>query len=143
MSDREFDITLDPALAYRIAELAREYAVEDTLPKGEETLQDDGFDEDSLTDEEDVYDEVPEPPSDPIESELRALIDGLNVDAQKDLLALIWLGRDGGSAKDWSQTRRQATETSDLHVAQYLEETPLASDYLVEGLLCLGYESEA
>lgn len=142
MSERAFDITLDPALAYRIAELAREYAAEETLPRGDDDLPDEGFDEDSLSDEEDVYDEAPEPPSDPIESELRALIDGLNVDAQKDLLALIWLGRDGSGAKDWSRIRHQATDTSDLHVAQYLEETPLASDYLIEGLLSLGYESD-
>ena len=113
MADRTFDITLDPALAYLIADLSREYAVE-----GDGLYPND--DEDLGNNEE----------------------DGPILDAQKDLLALIWLGRDDGTPEDWHRVRRQATETPHLHVAQYVEETPLASDYLRSGLANLGYEDD-
>ena len=140
MAERAFDITLDPALAYRIAELAREFATEgDTPDVSDPDLESDSGDE-PILDVEHMLEEDRDVAVDPIENELRSMIDGLNIDAQKDLLALIWLGRDGGSDKDFHSIRRQATETSNLHVAQYVEETPLVSDYLIEGLLALGYD---
>lgn len=142
MAGRDFDITLDPTLAFRIAELAREYASEsDRVIKDDGTVDEDMGD-DPIFDEDAILDADASEETDPIEMELRALIDGLNVDAQKDLLALIWLGRDGGSPRDWHSIRRQAGEVADLHVAQYLEETPLAADFLEEGLSSLGYDAD-
>jgi len=143
MADRTFDITLDPALAYLIADLSREYAAEgDGLyPNDDEDLDNNEEDDPILEAERRTDDGSPES-TDPVENELRDIIEGLNVDAQKDLLALIWLGRDDGTPEDWHRVRRQATETPHLHVAQYVEETPLASDYLRSGLANLGYEDD-
>ncbi|MEL6662775.1 MAG: DUF3775 domain-containing protein [Pseudomonadota bacterium] len=142
MAERNFDMTLDPAVAYRIVELAREFAVEGDGPDDFNSDEAKGGADDAILDLEDRIEDEAAGAEDPIDSELHAFIDALNVDAQKDLLALIWLGRDGGSASDWHRVRRQATQTEHLHVAQYLEETPLASDHLVEGLLALGYDPE-
>ena len=99
--------------------------------------------DDLILNEEQIFEELDDVKVDPIETELRTLIDGLNVDAQKDLLALVWLGRDGGSFKDWKDVRKQASDTPHLHVAQYLEETPLVSDFLVGALGTLGYKNES
>lgn len=142
MAERAFDITLDPALAFRIAELAREHASgNDVAPEYHERV-DVGMGDDPISGKDAFVDADASEETDPVEMELRALVDGLNVDAQKDLLALIWLGRDGGSPEDWHRVRRQAGEVPDLHVAHYLEETPLAADFLEEGLSILGYDAD-
>lgn len=139
---RDFEMTLDPMLASRIADLAREFEME-----GDEAqLADESSGpsrDDLILNEEQIFEELDDVKVEPIETELRTLIDGLNVDAQKDLLALVWLGRDGGSFKDWKDVRKQASDTPHLHVAQYLEETPLVSDFLVGALGTLGYENES
>ena len=141
MPDRPFDLTLDPSMAYRIVELAQEFESEDmTAAFGSNDDIPDVDLRDPMTDQED---QAPRPMNDvsidPIETELSALIDGLNIDAQRDLLALIWVGRGDYGPKDWHLARRQARDTRHMHVAQYLENTPLASHYLVEGLTQLGY----
>lgn len=142
MADRPFDLTIDPGVAYRIAELTREMDSEDLAPEFDSAEVDTDLGDDPVQDEDQLLAETEDRGVDPIETELTALIDGLNIDAQRDLLALIWLGRGDYGAEDWYQARRQARETANLHVAQYLEETPLASDYLVEGLTLLGYPQE-
>jgi Protein of unknown function (DUF3775) len=132
MADRTFDITLDPSIAFRIADLAREYASEgDGLYPHDDEAREAGTSDDPVLEAQGRIDGSHPPPEDPIENELRDLIEGLNIDAQKDLLALIWLARDSGSPDDWHHVRRQATETTHLHVAQYVEE-----------LAILGYEDD-
>jgi len=42
---------------------------------------------------------------DPVVEELTSLIDSLSEDAQIDLVALTWLGRDDYSASDWTTVR--------------------------------------
>ena len=142
MADRRIDLTLDPAMAYRIAELVREYQTEDMAP-----ADDDGWEvdtdpgDDPIPDAEDFVAaaEAHQPEEDGVENELNDLVAGLNIDAQSDLLALVFVGRGDFSAKDWSQARRQAREAVSDQLANYLEETPLASDYLVEALDAMGY----
>lgn len=141
MADRSFDLTLDPSMAYRIVELAREFESEDMAPAidGDDKFYEGDSAAPPLDHDGQILDQANEPSADPIETELSALINGLNIDAQRDLLALIWVGRGEYGAKDWHHARRQAHDTTHMHVAQYLEKTPLASHYLVEGLTQLGY----
>lgn len=139
MADRPFDLTLDPGLGYRIAELVREYDSEGMNPAEDSWIVDNDPGDDARPDDEDLVTAAEQETENPIETELVTLINGLNIDAQRDLLALIWVGRGDYDSNDWSSARRQARETQHLHVAQYLEETPLASDYLIEGLIQLGY----
>ena len=138
MAERPFDLTLDPVIAYEIAKLAREYDRDDTG-----CIQDEKFGDELISDETKILEKLSPDQADPIATELSSLINDLNIDAQRDLLALLWVGRGDYSADQWSDARHQARETSHMHVASYLEQTPLACEYLVDGLTELGYpESE-
>lgn len=76
---------------------------------------------------------------DPVLEELQSLISELSFDAQIDLVALMWLGRDDHSADEWRSVRQQAIQAHNEHVADYLCGTPLLADHLADGLSTLGY----
>lgn len=136
MAERRFDLTLNPEIAIRLVELLREYDEEDILDA--ETEPEADFEPDlDLDDFEEG--EGGGPRQDPFEDEINSLVESLDVDSQRDLLALIWVGRGDYDAGDWSEARRQARETADGQLATYLRETPLASDYINSGLADLGY----
>lgn len=69
--------------------------------------------------------------SDPVDLELRSVISDLNDDAQVDLVALMWLGRDGG---DWAELRDIAEQEHTRETARYLCGTPHLAEHLIEGL---------
>jgi hypothetical protein len=79
-------------------------------------------------------------PDDPVDAEIRTLVDSLNEDEQIDLVTLLWLGRADGSADEWNALREEAAAARSEHTADYLLGTPLLSDYLAEGLNKLGYD---
>lgn len=81
-------------------------------------------------------------PEDPVYEEMKSFIDDMNEDEQVDLVALLWLGRDGASPDDWRQIRTEAAQAHNEHSAEYLLGTPLLADYLSEGLAQLGYSEE-
>ncbi|MGX8007506.1 DUF3775 domain-containing protein [Mesorhizobium sp. ORM8.1] len=76
---------------------------------------------------------------DPVLEELQSLISDLSVDAQIDLVALMWLGPDDQSADEWQSVRQQATDAHNEHTADYLCGTPLLADHLADGLSTLGH----
>ena len=76
---------------------------------------------------------------DPVLEELQSLISDLSVDAQIDLVALMWLGRDDQSADEWQSVRQQAADAHNEHTTDYLCGTPLLADHLADGLSTLGY----
>lgn len=76
---------------------------------------------------------------DPVLEELQSLISDLSVDAQIDLVALMWLGRDDQSADEWQSVRQQAADEHNKHTADYLCGTPLLAEHLADGLSTLGY----
>lgn len=77
-------------------------------------------------------------PDNPTEAELRAVISGLNVDEQEELLALIWVGRGDFDETQWQEALELARETRTTTEADYLIGTPLLADYLEEGIAALG-----
>jgi len=79
-------------------------------------------------------------PDDPVEAEIRTLVDSLNEDEQIDLVTLFWLGRTDGTAGEWKALREEAAAAHSKNTADYLLGTPLLSDYLAEGLNRLGYD---
>ncbi|MDE1932552.1 DUF3775 domain-containing protein [Bradyrhizobium sp.] len=79
---------------------------------------------------------------DPVVEELTSLIESLSEDEQIDLIALMWLGRDDYSSGDWSEVREEAARAHNERTAEYLIGTPLAGDFLEEGLSKLGYSCE-
>lgn len=73
--------------------------------------------------------------TDPAEAELRSVIADLPEDAQIDLVALMWLGRDDD---DWDTLRALAEQEHNDATADYLCGTPLLADYLEDGMEALG-----
>ncbi len=90
--------------------------------------------------DEDMRGVLEDYPDDPVDAEIRSLVDSLNEDEQIDLVTLLWLGRADGSADEWSALRDEATAAHSDHTADYLLGTPLLGDYLAEGLNKLGYD---
>ena len=138
--DRPFDLTIDPEVAYRIAELAQSYQGEGIMPFEDDDVIDDEPGDDPIPDVEAIADEAEKKHEDLLDDELEGLIRGLNVDAKHDLLALIWVGRGDFDASDWAQARKAAREAEPFDVADYIEELQMGSDYIEDALEALGYE---
>lgn len=137
--ERPFDLTIDPDVAYRIAELAQTYQAEGIMPVEDDDAIDDDPGDDPIPDFEAIADEAEEPQEDVLDDELEGLIRGLNVDAKHDLLALIWVGRGDYDASDWAAARKAAREAEPFDVTDYLEDLEGGSDYIETALEALGY----
>lgn len=79
---------------------------------------------------------------DPIADELTAFIDGLNIDEQVSLVALMWVGRGTFEPGDVAEALDTARNERINATSAYLLGVPLLSDYLEEGLEKLGYSVE-
>jgi len=79
---------------------------------------------------------------DPVQTELAAIIRGLNEDEQIDLVALAWLGRGDGDLDDWDDIRAEASRAHNKRTAEYLLGIPLLGDLLEEGLAQFGHSME-
>lgn len=71
---------------------------------------------------------------DPIQQQVRGLIDGLNDDESYDLVALMWVGRGTYSLDEFQEARKVAQEEATQSTSDYLLGTPLLADFLEEGL---------
>ena len=79
---------------------------------------------------------------DPVRGELTAIIRGLNVDEQVDLVTLTWLGRGDGELDEWDDLRAEAAHAHNRRTAEYLLGMPLLGDYLEEALSQFGHSVE-
>ncbi|MCA8904958.1 MAG: DUF3775 domain-containing protein [Hyphomonas sp.] len=139
-SERKFDLTIDPEVAYRIAELAETYQGEAYAHEEDSFVVDNDPGDDPIPDVEAIVDEAEKPHADVLDDELEGLINGLNIDAKHDLLALIWVGRGDFDADDWASARRAAREAEPFSVIDYIEELQSGGDYIEDALIALGYE---
>lgn len=118
----------------RIVEKLREYESVDLADDVEEQTNPlDCENVDVLTQHENDY------RYEPVRQELESVFSDLSEDQQIDLVALMWLGRDNGSAEDWPAVREEAAYAHNARTALYLLGSPLASDFLEEGLATLGF----
>lgn len=76
------------------------------------------------------------------EEQIRGVIDGLNVDEQADLVALVWIGRGDFEREEWPVAHRRAQERAVRSTAKYLLGIPNVGDLLEEGLATMGYDLE-
>ena len=76
------------------------------------------------------------------EEQIRGVIDGLNVDEQADLVALVWIGRGDFEPEEWPVAQRRAQERAVRSTARYLLGIPNVGDLLEEGLAAMGYETD-
>ncbi len=123
------DIPVRPEIALdmvcRIIVRAREFDVKEA-PSDEDAASnptDDGF-----------IDVLEANKDDPVFMELKGTIDGLDIDARCDLVALTWLGRGDYSREEWREARALAQQEHAERTAAYLLGMPLLADYLEEGL---------
>lgn len=66
--------------------------------------------------------------------ELSSAISDLNDDEQRDLIALIWLGRGDFALGEWNEARAAASDIGRKRAPRYVAGIPLVSDYLEDGL---------
>jgi hypothetical protein len=81
-------------------------------------------------------------PDNPTEQELRDAIDGLGVLERQEVLALMWLGRGDYDVESWPEALRQAGDSTNQNLTDYLVGTPLLGDYLEEAASALGLSLE-
>lgn len=68
------------------------------------------------------------------EDQIRGVIEGLDVDEQADLVALVWIGRGDFEPEEWPAAVRRAHERHLRSTAKYLMGIPNVGDLLEEGL---------
>jgi hypothetical protein len=112
----------------------REYENMDLLVEREELANPlEREDVDELVEQENEYS------FDPVRQELVSFIGDLTEDQKIDLVALMWLGRNNASVADWSSIREEAAQAYNARTSDYILGSPLAGDFLEEGLSALGY----
>lgn len=79
---------------------------------------------------------------DPDVIQFTEFIDGLNVDEQASLVAVMWIGRDTFTADDLEEAVATAKSEAVNKTSQYLLGVPLLADYLEAGLEALGIDPE-
>ncbi|MCP1337024.1 DUF3775 domain-containing protein [Futiania mangrovi] len=127
MDEEAPDLSISGERLFYIIMKAREF--DEKVAPGEMDEGSNPSDDNSVSILEDYAD-------DPTLQELQTALDDLNVDAQLDLLALMWFGR--GDTDSFAEARVQAADTTDKHIPGYLIGTPQLSDYLEEALSQLG-----
>jgi len=98
----------------------------------------------------DDFSEVPEidddmefaPPPEDGYVELKRVIDKLNEEEQRNLVALAWVGRGTFSVDEWDDALEEAGNLENSHISDYLVNMGQLGDYLEEGLAELGYSAE-
>lgn len=90
-------------------------------------------------------DEVPatmqDLPDDLSRNEVVKEIDGLNLDQQAELVALMWVGRGDAEPEEWLELLKLADERREVATSLYLLDHPLVADYWADALDKLGYGS--
>jgi len=66
--------------------------------------------------------------------QIRGVIDGLNVDEQAELVALVWIGRGDFEPEEWPAAIRRAHERAVRKTSKYLMGIPNVGDLLEEGI---------
>lgn len=125
------DLSIDLDMICRIIARAREFDVK-------VASSDPGAD---AMDEDDMYvASLEDRPSDPVAQELAEAIRDQSIDGQIDLVALMWLGRDGATRAEWRGYRAMAATGHGGNAARYLMGTPLLADHLAAGLDAIGLD---
>lgn len=115
-------------------------AYDSGIPAEDEEFKEDEADD--VIEEGELEERMAQPHADPVYDELATVIDGLNIEEQTHLVALLWLGRGDFSPDEWDDAVATAQERHSEHTAEYLTGVPIAADHLESGLEALGYSCE-
>jgi len=126
-------IDLNPESVRNIINQVREFQTESSMAPEEapESLDDDQ-----------AFTRLTEYHGDPSYTELRSLIEDLEPDQQRTLVALMWLGRGDYELDEWESALTYAGEADSVSAVDYLIATPLLADFLEEGLNLHGYDED-
>ena len=133
MTDGRATLSLDPETAFFILMKAR--AFDEKVAPSDLEDGSNAIDDKTVEILEDYLD-------DPTYAELMEALRDLNIDQQIDLLALLWIGRGDFTPDEWADAVAQANSMSHKHIPEYVSQTPLASDFLEEGLNAMGIPIE-
>ena len=97
----------------------------------------------AFDDDEEAMGVLEDRPGDPTEIELRSWIADLTETEAAELVALFWLGRDGGDASEFPALVEQARASQSTPTADYLLGSPLLADHLEAGLETMGEDVAA
>jgi len=125
----EPELTIPLDIVSYVIERAKEFDAKegDSDPDSGSNATDDG--------EADVLEDKPD---DSVQQELTDYINGLNIDQQIELVALVWLGRGTYDIEEWEEAKATARQEHNRRTGQYLLGLPLLGDYLEEGLDAFG-----
>jgi len=70
-------------------------------------------------------------------SVLAAMIDGLNEDEKRELIALAWIGREDYSAEEWTDALDRADLEREKTASAVLLDMPLVADHIANGLAAM------
>lgn len=118
-------LTIDHEVIRSIVELVHEIS---TLETSRGEVISEGWNEESQANIHEMNTE------DPLQQQVRGLIDGLNEDESYDLVALMWIGRGTYGLDEFQEARKVAQEEATQSTSDYLLGTPLLADFLEEGL---------
>jgi hypothetical protein len=119
------ELTISAEQVGYLIEKAREFDAKDELTDVESG---------SNASDDRMIDVLEDRADDPVVREIAGFINGMSVDEQVDLVALMWLGRGDGSIGEWNTLRAEAARNHNHRTAGYLLGEPLLSDFLAEGL---------
>lgn len=80
--------------------------------------------------------------NDPTFQEFKTTFDDLEPDQQFNIVALLWLGRGDFETGEWQDALDEARDSWTPETAEYLIAHPLLADYLLEGMVQLGYSCD-
>ncbi len=118
-------LTISPDTAFEILLKARLFDVK--VPQSDPDSSSNPSDDMSV-------DQLEFGPADDTLHELISAISDLNDDEQRDLIALILLGRGDFTLAEWPAARQAWGEIGRMHTQRFVTDIPLVSDYLEEGL---------
>lgn len=73
-----------------------------------------------------------------VNQEAEGLIDAMNADEQRELIALALVGRGDFAKEEWAEAMNEAGSHPEPTTSGFLLQIPLISDYLEEGLSTFG-----
>lgn len=80
--------------------------------------------------------------NDPTFQEFKTTFDDLEPDQKFNIVALLWLGRGDFEAGEWQDALDEARDSWTPETAEYLIAHPLLADFLLEGMVQLGYSCD-
>lgn len=126
-------INISAATVCRLVELARTFQAQESV-----SLPHDRAD----ADEDWPMQVLASHANDPTLAEFRSIVDDLEPDQRRELVALMWLGRGDFTRADWAEALELAEAQETERTADYVISHPMVPDHLEDGLAEFGLKCD-